>query len=442
MTFLIPKLTKRLLSPALIALALLPTIAGAQEFEDLQRSTGILVLRQQGSFFIGGNTHAVPDPYAGVGTGARPGNSMINQMYVQFQKPAERNDLPPIVFVHGCCLSSKTWETTPDGRMGWYEYFTRKGFDTYMADQVGRARSGFDALQYQKVRYDREVSEFVDDGTGVGCINSKAPNSNPAGCLIPGDTRGNPVFPPLPGEIGTTNPSILIATDMFAWNVFRYGPPCTAPCGAFTSPATIEPWPDEQFPMETVLPGGSQTFFKQVIPDLSASLGTFGPNAADIRATPQRMAVLAKKLGGAILVGHSQSSSFPTKAALQDSTGVRGIIQLETGCFLPGPGGTLTATDVGILAKIPMLIIEGDHFTTGSPPVPQPRPVSPCPEEIAAIKAAGGDITYVHLPEVPGIGTGNSHMFMQDHNNLKIADLIIHWIKHHVKEEHDHEHSD
>ena len=56
---------------------------------------------------------------------------------------------------------------------------------------------------------------------------------------------------------------------MFAWNVFRYGPPCTAPCGAFASPPTIEPWPDEQFPMETVLAGGSQTFFKQVIPDLS-----------------------------------------------------------------------------------------------------------------------------------------------------------------------------
>ena len=30
--------------------------------------------------------------------------------------------------------------------------------------------------------------------------------------------------------------------------------------------------------MHTVLAGGSQTFFKQVIPDLSASLGTFGPN--------------------------------------------------------------------------------------------------------------------------------------------------------------------
>ena len=203
-----PKLTTRgvLLSPALFALALLPRLAAAQEFEDVQPSTGILALKQQGSFFIGGNAHAVPDPYAGVGAGARPGNSMINQMYVQFQKPARSNNLPPIVFVHGCCLSSKTWETTPDGRMGWYEYFTRNGFDTYMADQVGRARSGFDALHYQKVRYDRDAAEFTDDGTGAGCVNGASPpGPNPAGCLAPGDARGNPVFPALPGKTGTAN---------------------------------------------------------------------------------------------------------------------------------------------------------------------------------------------------------------------------------------------
>jgi hypothetical protein len=423
---------------------------------------------------------------------------MINQMYVQYQLPGKTNNLPPIVFVHGCCLSSKTWETTPDGRMGWYEYFTRQGFDTYMADQVGRARSGFDALQYQKVRYDATVPEFgpSEGALGIGCINPEvgstaATAANPAGCLKPGDTNANNTIvpnpgattlpptgfyiPPIPGKTGTTNPSVLIATDMFAWNVFRYGPPCGIPCGAFTSPPSIAPWSDEQFPMETVGlysspgqaggiwggAGGSGTFFKQVIPDMSASLGTFGPLASDVRPTPNSMAVLAKKLGGAILVGHSQSSSFPTKAALQDTTGsVKGIIQLETGCF--NPGQTLSAADVAKLAAIPMLIIEGDHYVTatapstpGGPPAtvtPQPRPQPPCPAEFAAIGAAGGDITYIHLPEWPQflhnglpatakaapVGTGNSHMFMQDHNNLPIADVIIDWIKHHVKDKNGH----
>ena len=58
----------------------------------------------------------------------------------------------PIGIVHGCCLSTKSWQTTPDGRMGWDEYFVRQGFDTYMIDQVGRARSGFDATAYNMVR--------------------------------------------------------------------------------------------------------------------------------------------------------------------------------------------------------------------------------------------------------------------------------------------------
>src|SRR5258705_253501 len=193
-----PKLTTRgvLLSPALFALALLPRLAAAQEFEDVQPSTGILALKQQGSFFIGGHAHAVPDPYAGVGAGARPGNSMINQMYVQFQKPARSNNLPPIVFVHGCCLSSKTWETTPDGRMGWYEYFTRNGFDTYMGEQSGRARSGFNGTIYNDVK------------------------------------KG---LQPL-----TAQPPVLLGTAQFAWSVFRFGPSFGAV------------WPDEQFPMDHV----------------------------------------------------------------------------------------------------------------------------------------------------------------------------------------------
>jgi hypothetical protein len=353
--------TATVASTAFLVLALLPRAAAAQDLKDVKPSRP-LVLKGEGSFFVGGNTHFVGEAYE-----ARPGQSMINQMYVQFQKPARNRGQFPIVFVHGCCLSSKTWETTPDGRMGWYEYFTRRGFDTYMADQVGRARSGFDGLQYEKVR----VGEAPPD----------------------------------------SNPNILIATDQFAWQVFRFG-----------DFSTLTPFPDERFPMNTVGvgPGSSLTFYKQVIPDMTATLGSFGPNASDYRPTPAALAQLGNELNGAILVGHSQSSSFPTRAALQaGSHGVRGIIQLETGCF-----GNLTASDIDVLKKIPILIMEGDHY-------PTPRPVEPCPTEIAQITAAGGDITYIHLPDI-GIH-GNSHMFMQDNNNLQIADIIIRWIDRHVK---------
>ena len=50
----------------------------------------------------------------------------------------------PVVMVHGADLSGKSYETTPDGRMGWEEYFVRKGHAVYLPDQVSRARSGFD----------------------------------------------------------------------------------------------------------------------------------------------------------------------------------------------------------------------------------------------------------------------------------------------------------
>jgi len=362
---------------SLLAVAV-PHAADAQQFSDI-KSSAPLTLKGQGSFFVGGSTQTIQPQYISPSIfSADSGDAMINQMYVQFQIPQKTIAQFPIVFVHGCCLTSKTWETTPDGRMGWYEYFTRKGFKTFMGEQVGRGRSGFDALRYQKV--------------------------------LTGD---------LPGS---ANPAILIATDKFAWNVFRWG-----------NYETKTPYPDERFPMQTVGIGKNATldFYKQVIPDLNSTLsGASSPTCADGTCTPSdpnapfnspdNMASLANQLGGAILVGHSQSSGFPTMAALRPgSMGVRGIIQLETGCF-----ANLTQANVRVLKHIPILIMVGDHFST-------PQPPASCVTMKKQIDDAGGDMTFVALPDL-GI-RGNSHMFMQDNNNLQVADLIIAWIDKHVK---------
>jgi pimeloyl-ACP methyl ester carboxylesterase len=63
-------------------------------------------------------------------------------MYVEYMVPAGRAKVP-VVLIHGAGLSGKSYDTTPDGRMGWFEYFVRKAHPTYVVDQVGRARSGF-----------------------------------------------------------------------------------------------------------------------------------------------------------------------------------------------------------------------------------------------------------------------------------------------------------
>jgi pimeloyl-ACP methyl ester carboxylesterase len=94
-----------------------------------------LSLKEEGSFFVGGETKALP---------SGGGEITINQMYVQYQVPSTGESHAPVVLVHGCCLNSKTWETTPDGRMGWSQYFVRRNRPVYLADQVARGRSGFD----------------------------------------------------------------------------------------------------------------------------------------------------------------------------------------------------------------------------------------------------------------------------------------------------------
>src|SRR5579863_188234 len=132
-----------------------------------------LVLKEQGSFFVGGETKKINSTPPG-------GEITVNQMYVQYQTPMNGDQHVPVVMVHGCCLSSKTWETTPDGRMGWNEYFVRKNRPVYLADQVSRARSGFDPSAFNAVR---------------------------AGTIPPSQL-----------------PNVLDASHQAAWSIFRFGP--------------------------------------------------------------------------------------------------------------------------------------------------------------------------------------------------------------------------
>lgn len=355
------------LALSLAALSLCAPVR-AQQLSDVQTPKEPLTLEQEGSFFVGGRPLHIdlteweelgPDFAKAYGM---PGNIMVDQMYVQFQKAVGSDKHVPIVFLHGCCLTSKTWETTPDGRMGWYEYFTRKGFPTYLAEQSGRGRSGFNPSGFNEVREGKEP---------------------------PGDQK-----------------RMLLATDKFAWGIFRFGPKFG------------EPWPDEQFPIAHV-----DQLYKQVVPDLILtevpSLGQQFASPTTDNPTVVNMATLAKELGGAILVGHSQTSGVPTQAALKQMPGIKGLIQLETGCF-----ANLTPDQVKVLAKIPMLVVVGDHWDT-------PQPAPDCKKEMDQINGAGGDFTFISLPSL-GI-KGNSHMFMQDKNNLQVADVLIDWIDHHVE---------
>ena len=342
---------------AVVGVVVAPTPVDAQRGKELQKP---LVLASQGSFFVGGESKTVAGGPPAPGRGAPPpGDVTINQMYVQYQIPPDGDRHLPVVMVHGCCLSSKTWETTPDGRMGWDEYFVRRGRPVYLADQVSRARSGFDATMLNAVR--------------AGTV--------PASQL----------------------PNILFATHQIAWTVFRFGP------------AYGQAFPDGQFPVESV-----DELYKQMIPDLNALLPSPNP-------TWKNMAALAVRLKGAILMGHSESGFFPEQAALIEPGGIRGMISIEMPC-----PADLTDAQIAALAKIPTLVMFGDHLgDVQGGPANWASSYESCEKYVQRVKMAGGDAEMIHLPK-RGI-RGNSHMLMQDRNNLQLADLILKWIDQHVE---------
>jgi hypothetical protein len=308
-----------------------------------------LVLASQGSFFVGGESKTL----------AQGSDITINQMYVQFQTPVNGAQHLPVVMVHGCCLSSKTWETTPDGRMGWSEYFVRKNRSVYLADQVSRARSGFDPSTFNAVK---------------------------AGTLKPSEL-----------------PDVRSASHQVAWSVFRFGP------------SFGKPFPDGQFPIEAV-----DELYKQMIPDLNSLLPSPNP-------TWKNMAALAVKLNGAVLIGHSESGFFPEQAALIDPSGVKGIVSIEMPCVT-----NLPAAQIATLARIPTLVMFGDHLGDVQGGFASwPTSFDSCEKFVEQLKEKGGDAEMMHLPKL-GI-KGNSHMLMQDRNNLQLADLILKWIDDHAE---------
>ena len=321
-----------------------------------------LVVASQGSFFVGGETKtskALSGSTTGPGAGVE-GDVTINQMYVQYQTPVNGNQHVPVVMVHGCCLSSKTWETTPDGRMGWNEYFLRKNRSVYLADQVSRARSGFDATKINAVKL----------GT------------------VP------------PSQL----PTIFMASHQTSWTLFRFGPTFNT---AF---------PDEQFPVQA-----ADELYKQMIPDINGILPAPNP-------TWTNMAALAVPLHGAVLIGHSESGFFPEEAAMINPAGVKGIVSIEMGCTT-----TLNAQQLATLSKIPILIMFGDHLDDIPGPFNTlwPMNLDTCNKFVQQVTAAGGDARMMYLPKM-GI-KGNSHMMMQDKNNLQLADLILGWIDERVE---------
>lgn len=191
-----------------------------------QQSSAPLVIADQGSFFIGGRdvhstTLSTVAQYPPVGT------ITVGQVYVRYQVPVGATPTK-LVFIHGCCLTGKTWETTPDGRMGWDEYVVRKGYAAYVVDQAARGRSAADPSAIDSVKLGKTAPEQL--------------------------------------------PDVFSAGHEGAWTIFRFGP---------EYPKSYE---GMRFPITAI-----DEFWKQMVPDWSRALTTPNPTVPALSQLAERL---------------------------------------------------------------------------------------------------------------------------------------------------------
>jgi len=105
-------------------------------------------LAKQGYLFAGGKYSTVNGK-----------KIMAGQIYAEFQIPKNQTHRYPVVMVHGAIQTGTNFTGTPDGRMGWAEYFLRQGYAVYVIDQPGRARAGYDSSEGPQAAPDLAATE-------------------------------------------------------------------------------------------------------------------------------------------------------------------------------------------------------------------------------------------------------------------------------------------
>jgi len=308
-----------------------------------------IALRDMGSFHIGGrHIEITGQPIkeivftpGGVPAKMDPnGTYQVEQMYSQYFLVQNRKGKLPLLMWHGGGLTGVTYETKPDGKPGWLNYFLRQGWDVYISDAMERGRSGW------TTQFKGEVVELP---------------------------LGDP------------------------WERFRIGP-----IGSW-SPAAAKrkTYPGTQFPIEAY-----EQFMKQGVPRWVTT----------DKAIVAAYIALVDKVCPCVVMVHSQSGTFGYQVLEARPDKVKALIAVE-----PTVGGD--RSKMASIKSTPITMIYGD-FAKDHPRWSKIRAGGVAYAE--ALKAAGGNIDVVDLPDV-GI-RGNSHMVMMDRNSDEVAAFIQKWL--------------
>jgi len=427
-------------------LAVMATSVAAQDGERQRKFlTGPLHIEDQGSFFVGGvpkvtNYNSTADTLPG--GELAPAQIMIGQMYVQFQIPGEthrrkgRTTGWPVIMVHGSTHTGACLEATPNGQEGWFPYFVRNGNDTYVVDQAGRGRSGFD----QSVLHEAEarINEGdIEGGTALipsfGRISDSRAWTIWFGHLLPQDS----------------------ITTILTGRLIRHGDPGDPPtddtlhADGYLPKFPIPPVPNSVDPRVVRREGAigpeplgphryyALEYYKQLVPNGEVTLPGSICEACDPQEiapantwTPRALALLVERLGGAIVATHSQSGNMGHHMARILKEGgkldlLKALITIEGGCSLAGAG--LTAADFD---NIPYLAVSGDYRLGTSEAVCADTAV---PAINASPTRTATPARFLELDEIGRpVFNGTTHMMMLDTHNLEVADVLLDWVSENV----------
>jgi len=122
-------------------LAISTLIVSGCKSQDDSKDSGLLVIKEQGSFAVGGSVITKPGTFDPITRTPEGQTFHGDHAYITYQIPDKARRLP-LVFWHGIGQFSKTWETTPDGREGFNNIFLRRGFGVYLITQPRRGNAG------------------------------------------------------------------------------------------------------------------------------------------------------------------------------------------------------------------------------------------------------------------------------------------------------------
>ncbi|HZM46000.1 MAG TPA: alpha/beta fold hydrolase [Burkholderiales bacterium] len=329
-----------------------------------------IALAEQGSFFVAGRTvqgKGVYDPAKQTGNTNEGNTFWADQMYVQFQIPANPRKYP-LVLVHGGGGTGRVWETTPDGREGYQTLFLRRGFAVYIVDFPRRGRAGFPS-------YNGSFGEV--DGTTI------VPNrTNRAGV-------------------------------QYAWSRWRLGPKYP------------EVFPVQQFPMK-----GLDQFMQHLVPTVSddpeiisgalvALLEKIGPAILVTHSQSGLFGWLAGARSPNVkgIVAYEPGFVFPKGE-------MPAPIPLYKGTQVAGTA--VTPAEFANLAKMPVQVVYGDNIPKS--PIPDLVADGRRAQEVTsrlfvqALNGKGGRASVLLLPDA-GL-YGNSHFMFSDLNNIEVAEQL------------------